>query len=234
VILWAGGGVNNATKYYSAYTVSKIAQIKITELLNHELKNVSFTILGPGWVKTKIHKQTLNNPKNARENFIRTKKRYKSNNFVPIKKVTDCVLKVLASKNKFFDGRNISVENDLWMNDSFLEILSEDENIYKLRRDFNDFKFSDLQFNIIDILDLLLKNRNFQKPNSLIYKTFKRILHMRFVLEQRRNKIGHTIKADDISKIINLYTKKNKNKKIINSCLDSKSIKLKKLLSILK
>ena len=39
IILWAGGGTNNATKYYSAYTISKIAQIKMAELLNHEIND---------------------------------------------------------------------------------------------------------------------------------------------------------------------------------------------------
>ena len=70
IILWAGGGTNNATKYYSAYTISKIAQIKMAELLNHEMTDTKVVILGPGWVKTKIHQETLKNKKYARENFL--------------------------------------------------------------------------------------------------------------------------------------------------------------------
>ena len=48
------------------------------------------------------------------------------------------------------------------------------------------------------------------------------------------NKIDNIIRANDISRVIDLYTKKSKNRKIIKNCLSSKPIKLKKLLSILK
>ena len=57
---------------------------------------------------------------------------------------------------------------------------------------------------------------------------------MRFILEQKGNKIDYIIRANDISRVIDLYTKKSKNRKIIKNCLSSKPIKLKKLLSILK
>ena len=56
IILWAGGGTNKATKYYSAYTISKIAQIKMAELLDHE-------------AETKMHQETFKN-KNILEKKI--------------------------------------------------------------------------------------------------------------------------------------------------------------------
>ena len=59
VLLFAGGGTNNATVNYSAYTISKIALIKMCELLDAEVPDTRFAILGPGWVKTKIHEATL-------------------------------------------------------------------------------------------------------------------------------------------------------------------------------
>ena len=56
VLFFAGGGSNSAPVNYSAYTVSKIALTKMTELLDAELSVTRFVIVGPGWVKTKIHK----------------------------------------------------------------------------------------------------------------------------------------------------------------------------------
>ena len=60
VLFFAGGATNRATVNYSAYTISKIALIKMTELLDAEIPNARFAIVGPGWVKTKIHTATLN------------------------------------------------------------------------------------------------------------------------------------------------------------------------------
>ena len=59
VLFFAGGGVNSATMNYSTYTLSKIALIKLVELLDFEVKNTKFSIIGPGWVNTKIHNSTL-------------------------------------------------------------------------------------------------------------------------------------------------------------------------------
>ena len=59
VLFFAGGGTNGATVNYSAYTISKIALIKMCELLDAEIEDTRFTIVGPGWVKTKIHEATL-------------------------------------------------------------------------------------------------------------------------------------------------------------------------------
>ena len=73
IVLFAGGGTNNATKNYSAYTLSKIMLIKFTELIDFEFKNVCCSIIGPGWVKTKIHQATLNNKINAEQNYSRTR-----------------------------------------------------------------------------------------------------------------------------------------------------------------
>ena len=52
-------GVNSAPLNYSCYTTSKICMIKLIELLDKEIKDISFSILGPGWVKTKIHDQSI-------------------------------------------------------------------------------------------------------------------------------------------------------------------------------
>ena len=138
IVLFAGGGTNNATKYYSAYTLSKIMLIKFTELIDFELKNVSCSIIGPGWVKTKIHESTLNNKLKAGQNYKRTKDQLNSSNCVPISKVVECVNWALKQKKSVISGRNISLVYDDWGNKKLTKLLLKDKNIYKLRRFGNE------------------------------------------------------------------------------------------------
>ncbi len=53
----AGGGTNNPFTNYSAYCVAKIALIKMTELLDDEEKKLNIFIIGPGFVRTRIHRK---------------------------------------------------------------------------------------------------------------------------------------------------------------------------------
>lgn len=137
VINWAGGGVNNSVDRYSAYTVSKIALIKLTELLDSEIKNTKFVILGPGWVKTKIHKETLKSKKNAGRNYSKTKMMLNSNKCNDMENVINCVNRVIKENKKSIGGRNISVVFDSWNTKSLYKKLSKNKDSYKLRR-FNN------------------------------------------------------------------------------------------------
>ena len=137
VLFFAGGGTNNATINYSAYTISKIASIKMCELLAAEIKNVIFTILGPGWVKTKIHKSTLQNKKASEENYNKTIKMLNSNKCFPIKKVVKACDWILNQKKNLVNGRNFSAVHDPWENKKIYKILN-DKNNFKLRRYGNE------------------------------------------------------------------------------------------------
>lgn len=135
VLLFAGGGTNNATKYYSAYTVSKIAQIKMTELLDAEIPDTRFSIIGPGWVKTKIHEATIKAGEiNAGENYQKTLDIINKNNDSNLDKVVECCNWVISSSRDIVGGRNFSLVNDQWGTDMLNEKLKKDLNLYKLRR----------------------------------------------------------------------------------------------------
>ena len=73
ILFFAGGGTNNAVKYYSSYTLSKILLIKFAELLDYEEK-IDISILGPGWINTKIHEATLKSKIKKFKNKAITKK----------------------------------------------------------------------------------------------------------------------------------------------------------------
>lgn len=138
VILFAGGGTNNATESYSAYTLSKIMLIKFAELISFEEKNICCSILGPGWVKTKIHKATLKNKKGARKNWNITKKKLNSNECVPMFKVIECIEWMFQQEKNVLGGRNISLVYDKWGTNKLQRLLKSDNNIYKLRRFKNE------------------------------------------------------------------------------------------------
>lgn len=133
VLFFAGGGTNNATSNYSAYTISKIALIKICELLDYEIQNVKFSILGPGWVKTKIHNATINNKKMSGQNYFKTIDMIKSNKCYPIEKVVKCCNWIINSPKKLVGGRNFSAVNDPWEEKKINKIL-KNQNNFKLRR----------------------------------------------------------------------------------------------------
>ncbi len=120
VLFFAGGGVNSAPVNSSAYTVSKIALIKMCELLDAEISDTRFVIVGPGWVDTKIHKTK---PSGV--------------DFTSMDKVLDCCDWVIDSPREIVGGRNFSVVSDEWGTRQLAETLIQQPDMYKLRRSGN-------------------------------------------------------------------------------------------------
>ena len=141
VITWAGGGTNTAPRSYSAYTVSKLAQIKMMELLDAELPDVRFVIVGPGWVRTKIHDETLRAGHQAGANYDATKKKMDSDEgWTDISEVIACCEWILGSDRAVVGGRNFSVAHDEWGDSSLEAALRDRPEMYKLRRAGNDWE----------------------------------------------------------------------------------------------
>lgn len=139
VLFFAGGGTNNTVVNYSAYTISKIALIKSCELLDSEIPDVKFSIVGPGWVKTKIHEATLQAGEQfAGTNFEKTQKKLNSNECVPMQNVIGSFEWLLTQPKKIAGGRNFSTVFDCWGQEELEKLLAQDENMYKLRRWKND------------------------------------------------------------------------------------------------
>lgn len=143
VLFFAGGGTNGAVVRYSSYTLAKIALIKMTELLDAELPEVRFTIIGPGWVKTKIHLHTLQlGSQLAGTNYQKTVEKLNSNECTPMQKIIDCCNWVITTKSKGVKGRNFSVVFDSWGTPFLENALEKDSHMYKLRRDKNSWQFN--------------------------------------------------------------------------------------------
>jgi NAD(P)-dependent dehydrogenase (short-subunit alcohol dehydrogenase family) len=141
VLFFAGGGTNSAVINYSAYVISKIALIKMCELLDAEIKDTKFAIVGPGWVKTKIHKSTMKAGKRGGSNYDRTVAKLSVGNFTPIDRVIDCCEWIIGAPREVVSGRNFSVAYDAWDTEDLEVMLTKDNNMYKLRRMGNDISF---------------------------------------------------------------------------------------------
>jgi NAD(P)-dependent dehydrogenase (short-subunit alcohol dehydrogenase family) len=138
ILFFAGGGTNSAADRFSAYTVSKIALIKMTELLDSEISDIRFSILGPGWINTKIHNETLKAKELAGGSFDETVHRQMNNNFGSIEDVVKCINWLSDQNKKHVGGRNFSVQNDAWGTAEFDDVLINTIHAGKLRRFAND------------------------------------------------------------------------------------------------
>lgn len=139
VLLFAGGGTNDAPVNYSAYIVSKIALIKMCELLDAEISDVRFAIVGPGWVKTKMHDSTLRAGSRAGANYQRTMDKLAGNEVTPMETVLDCCDWLVNAPHELISGRNFSVAFDQWGTEDLSRMLAQNPNMYKLRRYGNDW-----------------------------------------------------------------------------------------------
>lgn len=134
VLAFAGGATNSATTHYSAYTVSKIASIKMIELLAKEMPDVSFSILGPGWVKTKIHNATMRAGSESGENLKTTRDHFERDDFYPMKNVVEAINWIMLAPPSAVSGRNFSAVHDPWGTSELIDALNIDPELYKLRR----------------------------------------------------------------------------------------------------
>lgn len=141
VALFAGGGTNNAVLSYSSYTVSKIALIKMCELLDAELGDTRFVIIGPGWVKTKIHQPTLSAGEAlAGDNYQKTLAKLAGDECTTMDRILDCFDWAITTPCNAVSGRNFSVVFDPWGKEALEEELRRDPHMYKLRRWRNDWR----------------------------------------------------------------------------------------------
>jgi NAD(P)-dependent dehydrogenase (short-subunit alcohol dehydrogenase family) len=137
VLFFAGGGTNSATERYSAYTVSKIALIKICELLDFEFDDCAFSILGPGWVESKIHEATISAGGLAGDNYLKTLEMRRLNLMNPVSIVVDACNWILTQPKEVVGGRNFSAVNDKFHDPELVNNLISNPSMYKLRRSGN-------------------------------------------------------------------------------------------------
>jgi short-subunit dehydrogenase len=142
VVLFAGGAMNNAVVNMSAYTISKIFLAKMCEFLDAENKDLNVFIVGPGWTKTKIHQQVLEDPRSAKAKVDETQSALSDKEGTSLEDIFQCIDLFCTQGKGVASGRNFSVVYDPWRGQTLknlLEELQKDANMYKLRRHKNEF-----------------------------------------------------------------------------------------------
>lgn len=135
VIFFAGGGTNGPFDNYSAYCAGKLVLLKMTELLDSEFPDLQVSIIGTGWVNTKIHKQTLEAGNAAGANLDRTREFLDAEGAgSSLDAVAECVEWCLSAPRSAVGGRNFSLVHDPWRSAKFIEELVANPNRNKLRR----------------------------------------------------------------------------------------------------
>ena len=130
----AGGGTNSSFDNYSAYCLSKITLIKFVELMASENKAEKFFIIGPGFMKTKIHEQTTKSGENAGTNLDKTKLLMEKPG-TSVSRLYEHIKWCIAQPKEAISGRNFSTVHDPWDSDQELSsLLSHNPNLFKLRR----------------------------------------------------------------------------------------------------
>jgi len=132
VMLFAGGGTNGPMPGYSAYCASKIALIKMCELLHDENEDLNIFSIGPGFVKTKIHEQTLKAADGPWKDKI---VKFLETEGTSIDDIYDHMQWCMKAGRKVAGGRNFSTVHDDWKStDPNWFLSSGNPDLYRLRR----------------------------------------------------------------------------------------------------
>ena len=137
VMLLAGGGTNNPFTNYSAYTVSKIALIKMCELIDDEDPDVNAFIIGPGYMRTRIHDETLN-AGNAAGQALQNTRAFLEQGEIGTSHddLYHHMLWCMEQGRSVTGGRNFSTVHDAWRSggQALAETLKHSTDSYRLRR----------------------------------------------------------------------------------------------------
>jgi len=139
IALLAGGGTNNPFRCYSAYCAAKIGLIKMCELIDDEVDDVNIFIIGPGFVKTKTHFETIRAGAKAETNLDRVRQFLESSDSgTKFEDIYKCLQWSRSAGRQVVGGRNLSVVHDPWGTAPLAEKLRNDPNMFKLRRFRNE------------------------------------------------------------------------------------------------
>ncbi len=137
IILFSGGGVTSFRKNFSAYSISKIALVKLVEIISKEINNklIQINVISPGIIKSKMIDITLKNSKSvSREEIKKIKQQvnYSDKTLNKLYKVIDFLSSAKAKKisGKLISSKWDNIEN--W-DKKKIEKLCKSE-LYSIRR----------------------------------------------------------------------------------------------------
>ena len=138
IILFSGGGVTSLRTNFSPYSLSKIALVKLVEILSKEIKNKSIRInsISPGIINSKMTQKILKIESSLIKNdeLVNVRKQIKYSD-KSLNKVFNLIEFLYSKKGKSISGKMISSRWDNfkdWDKEKIKKITKND--IYTLRR----------------------------------------------------------------------------------------------------
>ncbi len=135
IINFSGGGATSSRPNFTAYSVSKTAIVRLTEILAEELKDSTIDInaVAPGSINTGMLGDILAAGNKAGNEFEACLEQKKSGGESP-KKVVDLCRFLLSKESDGISGKLISAVWDDYHDPSFMERLQSDSDFCCLRR----------------------------------------------------------------------------------------------------
>lgn len=136
IVNYSGGGASGPFPNYSAYATSKSAIVRLTENLVQEFQplGIQVNVVGPGFVATRLHEQTIKAGDKAGKAFLEKTKAELSKGGVPPEMAAHLTVFLLSDESSGVNGKFISANWDEWEKPAFIERLKKDKNFATLRR----------------------------------------------------------------------------------------------------
>jgi NAD(P)-dependent dehydrogenase (short-subunit alcohol dehydrogenase family) len=136
IMFLAGGGTNGPFRNYSAYCVSKIALIKMCELINDEAGEANAFIVGPGYTRTRIHEETLRAGPVAAGSEYGKVQAYLTGAGTPLEDIYENLRWCMRQGRDIAGGRNFSTVHDPWRDggEALAGSLASHPDAFRLRR----------------------------------------------------------------------------------------------------
>jgi len=136
IVNYSGGGAASSFPNYSAYAISKIGVVRLTEnmAIEYASDGIDINAVAPGFVVTRLHKQTLEAGDKAGKNFLEGTKKQIEKGGIPPEKAAELTSFLMSSASDGITGKFISAAWDPWQEESFTALLKEDKDFATLRR----------------------------------------------------------------------------------------------------
>jgi len=138
IVNYSGGGAAGPFPNYSAYAVSKIGIVRLTENMALEFINDNINIdinaVAPGFVVTRLHQDTIKAGQKAGENFLKKTLEEIDKGGVPSDIAAKLTVFLLSSDSDGITAKFISAPWDPWEDSNFLTRLKNDKDFATLRR----------------------------------------------------------------------------------------------------
>lgn len=136
LINYSGGGAASPFPNYSAYAISKIGIVRLTENIALEFlnNNIDINAIAPGFVITRLHQETIKAGKKAGEGFLKKSLDEIEKGGIPSERAANLTLFLLSSDSDGITGKFISAAWDPWEDKNFQFRLRTDKDFATLRR----------------------------------------------------------------------------------------------------